>query len=65
MSDSLDLFRRAMIKGYNIEELRRKYQDQVALIRRKFPRESAARILKDLTFQKFVENLVRKDKKTV
>ncbi|MBR9677672.1 MAG: hypothetical protein GOU97_00010 [Nanoarchaeota archaeon] len=63
MEDPLDLFRRAMLKGYKMEELRQKYECQVTYIKKKFPKESAARILKGLTFHKFVENKLKKEVK--
>lgn len=58
MNESLEIFRKAMIKGYKIEELRKKYEEQVSTIKKKFPKESAQRILKGLTFKKFVQNMV-------
>ena len=60
MSEIMEMFTRAMMMGYTVDDLKKKYKEQVETIKKNFPKESADRILKDLTFQKYVENLVNK-----
>lgn len=47
-------------RGEKAEELRRRYERQVQKIKDSFPKESAERILDDLTYEDFLKDVLDK-----
>lgn len=55
-----DLIKKLQRRGFDPEDLKKKYKKQVQRIRENFPQESARRILKDLDYETFLKNTLKK-----
>lgn len=56
----MDLYRKAMQAGLDINKLKQEYESQIKKLTYAFPKDSAKRITEGLTFEKFIVNAIHK-----
>lgn len=59
---NIDLFIEAKKQGFDVIDLRKKYQEWIKRIEYYFSGESSKKILEDMTFEKYVKSVLNNKK---